>query len=244
VDTRELRLSLPGEGESRPAFVNTDAGKPPIILIPSGAERTLDLFYPLPADLKDGDEVDEFTIRWAVTTGSGLIARRTPFEEEEPAAVGTEPISYRSVDSSEPVYDEPYPSYDYGYDYWAAPYFSIGFGAYPYWYYDPFYPTYTFYSAPPIVPSHRTITNVPPVHIARPPSGLTPVTSPSHIARPPSMGMPRAAPMHAPMHAPMPAPSHIARPPSPGPSISPPAMHVPSPAPAPSPPVHIARPPR
>jgi hypothetical protein len=252
VDTRELRLSLPGEGESRPAFVNTDAGTPPIILVPPGAERTLDLFYPLPAEVKDDEEVDEFTIRWAVTTGSGLIVRRTPFEDE-PAMGGPEPYSYRSVETSEPVYYESYPDYGYGYDYgygdyWAGPYFSIGFGAYPYWYYDPFYPTYTFYSVPPIVSSHRTIVNAPrPVHIARPPSDLMPVTAPSHIARPPSVGGPRVAPMPAPGPgpAPMPAPSHIARPPSPGPSsISAPPVHAPMPSPAPSPPVHIARPPR
>lgn len=112
VDTREQRLSLPGSGESRPAYATSDAGTPPLVAIPPGQARTLDLFYPLPARYQDAEHLPAFDVISSVRTNVGPIAERTPFErlEIEPA-----------------YYDGYYGPYAWGPPYWYDPYYYPGY---------------------------------------------------------------------------------------------------------------------
>ena len=158
LDTRSLVLAIAGNGASRPAYVNTDAGVPPLVTISPGERRTLDVYYPLPRGHDTAASLPRFTLAWQLQTGQGLVSERTPFdriaieEAEEPRVYGR---------------------------------IAVGIGAYPYWYYDPFYPRYTFTYPPPfayyprrvivrrpvVIAPHRPVTVPPrrPVHVARPP---------------------------------------------------------------------------
>jgi hypothetical protein len=98
VDTREQRVVVIGSGESAPVYVNTDGQDSPIIEVARGQKRTIDLYYPLPANAKDAKQVPEFDFLWQVHTGERFVAERTPFDRLE----------------LEPVYGYPY---DYGWGY-------------------------------------------------------------------------------------------------------------------------------
>ena len=115
LDTRDQLISIANEGESRPIYASADRDGLPVIEIAPQDKRTVDLFYPLPADMQSAKRIPDFDVIWKVDTGTRPIAERTPFQrlEVEPqlAAAG----SY---------------SYDYS---WG-----------PYIWYDPFYPTLTF----------------------------------------------------------------------------------------------------
>ncbi len=118
IDTREVMLSIQGVGQSRPLFVNTDAGKPPILSIARGQRHRIDLFYPMPSRVRGEGQLPAFDLLWKVQTSSGQVAERTPFEREK----------------IEPVYAGYYD------DYWYPGEFAVGLGYGPYWWYDPFFP--------------------------------------------------------------------------------------------------------
>ena len=83
IDTREQLVALPGDGQSRPAFANSDGGPGPIIEIPPSGKRTVDLFYPLPEHMQDASDVPAFDTLWKVDTSTRVVADRTPFERLE-----------------------------------------------------------------------------------------------------------------------------------------------------------------
>src|SRR5690606_26480466 len=80
VDTRDVRAVLPSNGESRAAFARVDEGSPPIVQIPPGEERTIDLFFPLPEHMQDASELPSFETIWSIQMPNMTIAERTPFE--------------------------------------------------------------------------------------------------------------------------------------------------------------------
>lgn len=121
VDTREQFLQIPGAGQSRAAFVNSDATGAPVIPVATGQKRTIDLYYTLPASMANAAKLPSFDLLWQVHTAERLVAQRTPFQKEI--------VEYASV--------------------WTYPVYPMGPGWAPYWWYDPFYPEVTFY--PPIV---------------------------------------------------------------------------------------------
>jgi hypothetical protein len=82
IDTREVRAILSGVGEVAPAYVNTNVPLP-VIEVPRGEKRTLDLYYPLPPEAQNAKQVPEFDVVWQVQTGERLVAQRTPFERLE-----------------------------------------------------------------------------------------------------------------------------------------------------------------
>ncbi|MFI5289422.1 MAG: hypothetical protein ACHQ17_07225 [Polyangia bacterium] len=128
VDTREQLAALSGEGESRPIFASTDQGELPLVPIAPGDKRTIDLFYPLPADLQKASELPEFDLVWNVDTGNGrVVAERTPFQRV----------------TVEPQYAADYSGY-YEPAYWG-----------PIWWYDPYYFQYTF--ARPVIIHRRPV---------------------------------------------------------------------------------------
>jgi hypothetical protein len=81
VDTREQRVSLDSRGDSRPAYATADAGTPPpLIVVPPGGKRTVDLFFPLPPDLGKADQLPAFDAVWSVQTDTRVVTQRIPFE--------------------------------------------------------------------------------------------------------------------------------------------------------------------
>lgn len=94
VDTRDVRAVLPSNGESRAAFARVDEGSLPVVVVPAGGERTIDLFFPLPEDMQEASELPSFDTIWSVQMPNMTIAERTPFERLD-VPPGTYPYDYR-----------------------------------------------------------------------------------------------------------------------------------------------------
>ncbi len=109
MDTREQRLDLEGWGSSAAAFASASAGSaPPIITVPPGGRRVVDLFFPLPAPLMHASQLPGFDAIWRVRVDDRDVTQRTGFE--------------RIVIEPPDTFDS---RYDYGTDYYWGP---------PYWY--------------------------------------------------------------------------------------------------------------
>lgn len=80
VDSREIRVEVRGEKPKDPAAVNADVSDMPLIRIPPGEQRTLDLFYPLADEYDDATSIPAFDVLWKVETDTEIVAERTPFE--------------------------------------------------------------------------------------------------------------------------------------------------------------------
>jgi hypothetical protein len=115
LDTRQQALLIAGQRVT-PAYINPYKQPLPIMQIPRGERRTVDLYYPLPAGAENNDEVPAFDVEWSVQTGDRQVAERTPFDR-------------LSVD---PAYGGAYYAY-YGRPVWG-----------PYGWYDPFWPYHRF----------------------------------------------------------------------------------------------------
>lgn len=146
VDTRDQRVLLPRDGESRPAFANVDEGTAPVVEIPPGGKRTLDLFYPLPPHLEKASELPSFDTVWRVQTQTGTVAQRTPFER-----LDVTPAYYGSA------YPYAYGGYGWGYG-WGPPY-----------YYDPWYARGGAFVGVRLAPSYYSRPVVIQRNVARPP---------------------------------------------------------------------------
>lgn len=120
LTTSDQLVEIVGEGRSRPIFVNTDVQTLPTVTISQRERRVLDLYYPLPASIRDEDNLPAFDFLWQVTTPSRPFASRTRFQriEQEPPPGHTDVIL------------------------WS------GWG--PYWWYDPFYPDVAFIHHAPV----------------------------------------------------------------------------------------------
>lgn len=114
LDTRSI-VAVLASGRAQAAFVNSDAGTPPLLEIVAGDERVIDLYFAL-----DGASEGPlaFDVLWQVQTPSHAVTERTPFERE--ALAPRYPSQY--------AYGYP-PPYGYGY--------TLGGG--PYWWYGPQY---------------------------------------------------------------------------------------------------------
>lgn len=137
VDTREQIGSIGGYGQSRPAFASTNPGRPPMVTIVPGTSATIDLYYPLPADMQEASEIPRFELLWKIGTSLGPVAERTTFER-----VRVEPAP-------------PPGAYASG-EWWG-----------PGWYgwYDPLWPDYAFWGAPELGPVYysRPVISEPPL---------------------------------------------------------------------------------
>jgi len=142
VDTRDAVVAIAGEGTSLPAFVNTDAGNPPLVQIARGEQRTIDLYYPLPLARSTEDVLPAFDVTWRVRTANAEVVQRTPFEREIIDDDGT----YAGYYGYPGYYGSPYGYYGFGLGY------ALGFG--PHWWYDAHYPWFGFYHRPAIVVGH------------------------------------------------------------------------------------------
>jgi hypothetical protein len=110
-DTREQRLDLSGHGPIAPAFASANSGAPPpLVTVDPNAKRIVDLFFLLPSDVQHADVLPEFDALWRVTTASGVVVERTPFERL----------------MVEPDYGG-YDDWDYGPNYyWGGPFWMNG----------------------------------------------------------------------------------------------------------------------
>lgn len=110
LDTREQRVALPGDGESRAAFASVDVGTAPLVTVPPGDKREIDLFFPLPEHLERTSHLPKFDLVWKVQAGDVAVVERSPFERLDVEL------------TPDPYY---YAGWGYG---WTPPY-----------YYDPYY---------------------------------------------------------------------------------------------------------
>jgi hypothetical protein len=125
LDTTQQMVAIPGEGQSRAMFVNSDVNTLPTVTIARHERRVLDFYFPLPDTVRSESKLPRFELLWQVNTPERVVASRTAFER-----VDKEPeVAYTAV----PV----------GWPLWA------GYG--PYWWYDPFYPRAVFVHTRPII---------------------------------------------------------------------------------------------
>jgi hypothetical protein len=82
LDTSDVQADF-GAGKQRPAFANAAGSELPLITIPRGQERTVDLFYRLPEATPDADSLPAFELDWKVKTGTVEVAGSTSFERTE-----------------------------------------------------------------------------------------------------------------------------------------------------------------
>ncbi len=137
VDTREQQATLEGHATSTPAFATASPGasSPPVVAIPPGTTRLVDLFFLLPQDMQSASAIPRFDFTATVHTDAGAVTQSTAFVRVEADDESHYAYSYYGP--------YPYPGYGpwvYGYDYWDGPfYFNPGFvgfygGYYPYRY--------------------------------------------------------------------------------------------------------------
>lgn len=124
LDTTQQLVEIPGEGRSRPIFVNADIGTLPSVTVARHDRRVIDLYYALPDTIRSASQLPRFDLLWQVNTPARTVASRTAFDrvDREPEVAST--------------YDDAAP-----WPLWA------GYG--PYWWYDPFYPGVVFVHAHP-----------------------------------------------------------------------------------------------
>lgn len=123
LDTTQQLVEIPGEGRSRPMFVNADVGTLPNVSIGLHERRVIDLYYALPDTIRSASHLPRFDLLWQVNTPARMVASRTSFDRVD-----------RAPEVATSVAVAPWPL-------WA------GFG--PYWWYDPFYPSVVFVHAHP-----------------------------------------------------------------------------------------------
>lgn len=119
VDVRQLVIQFSSRRPPvPPSLINSTGAGMPIITIPRGESRTIDVYHVLPGNLDDADDLPQFDLVWQVQTDSELVTERTPFDRRE-----TEPAPRASL-----------------YGGWGM---GMGMGPYPYapWgpWYDPWY---------------------------------------------------------------------------------------------------------
>ena len=80
LDTRKVRVELRGGPEGRPTVLTAGGESLPVVEIPPGEQRVVDMFFPLPAGYDHADSLPAFDVMWQVQTGTRAHAERTPFE--------------------------------------------------------------------------------------------------------------------------------------------------------------------
>lgn len=125
LDTTQQLVAIPGEGQSRALYVNSDVGTLPSVTIARHERRVLDFYFPLPETAPDASRLPRFDMLWTINTPARTVASRTSFERED----GSPAVAYEVVPAPWPV--------------WA------GWG--PNWWYNPYYPRTVFIHTRPYV---------------------------------------------------------------------------------------------
>lgn len=121
VDPREQQAIYTGNYRVAPVYATASTEGLPQIVVRPGDQRTIDLYFPLPAGAEEEGRIPEFDVLWRVRTDRRLVTERTPFDRLR----------------VEPIYAGPgwYPYYygwgPYG---WYDPFWGPAFIGPPGWY--------------------------------------------------------------------------------------------------------------
>ncbi len=113
IDTREQLIEIPDEGRGRAMFVNSDVARTPIVTAGLRERRTLDLYFPVPAGVRDADDLASFELLWKVHTGQRPIEQRTGFQRIEREYLGTSTAKLESGGGPYWWYDPAYHTHLY-----------------------------------------------------------------------------------------------------------------------------------
>jgi hypothetical protein len=80
LDARRQRLQLPDGRELAPAYLVSPRATSPVVSVPPGASRTIDLYFPMPSDWLSRRSPYRFDVAWRVWTANGEVSRVTPFD--------------------------------------------------------------------------------------------------------------------------------------------------------------------
>jgi len=77
IDTGEVTAEIEGQGASQAGSVATDAGTPPLLSVPRGERRVVDLYFAAPTSLAGSPS--SCSVTWSVRTGDGAVTEETSF---------------------------------------------------------------------------------------------------------------------------------------------------------------------
>jgi hypothetical protein len=83
LDIREQLVEVPGVGRSQPQFANAGVQTLPTIDVPRRERRVIDLYYPVPPNVHDADDLVGFDFLWQVTTPKRVVSGRTRIDRRE-----------------------------------------------------------------------------------------------------------------------------------------------------------------
>src|SRR6185295_1012804 len=83
LDTTQQMVAIPGEGQSRAMFVNSDTNTLPTVTIARHERRVLDFYFPLPNTVGNESKLPRFELLWQVNTPERTVASRTAFERQD-----------------------------------------------------------------------------------------------------------------------------------------------------------------
>jgi hypothetical protein len=85
LDIRDQQVEIPGIGRSQPQFANAGVQTLPTITVPRRERRVLDLYFPVPPNVHDADDLVGFDFLWQVTTPKRVVSSRTHIDRLEAA---------------------------------------------------------------------------------------------------------------------------------------------------------------
>lgn len=82
LDARQQIVALPDGQRLAPALVTTREGQAglPLVTVPAGGKRVIDLFYALPPSIQSASTVGQFDVVWDIDTPQQRVTERTPFD--------------------------------------------------------------------------------------------------------------------------------------------------------------------
>ena len=83
LDVRDQQVEIPGLGRSQPQFANAGVQTLPTITVPRRERRVIDLYYPVPPNVHDAEDLVGFDLLWQVTTPKRVVANRTHIDRLE-----------------------------------------------------------------------------------------------------------------------------------------------------------------
>lgn len=81
LDAREQLLQPPDGRRIGAAYVRSAVDLPPLIRVEPGTAQTVDLYFPIPADLLDKTSPPRFDVVWTVDVGGDTVTEVTPFDK-------------------------------------------------------------------------------------------------------------------------------------------------------------------
>jgi hypothetical protein len=79
VDARVQALVFDDGQAATPEYALAIGGAPPIVVVPAGTTRAIDLFFPLPDSAQTPSTLPRFDAVWSVRTPGHVVTGRTPF---------------------------------------------------------------------------------------------------------------------------------------------------------------------